>query len=89
MGTRNTLTLDEDNVARLERLRKQRDVSFKELVNDMLRRGLDDAEKPAEPRKPFRTGVYDPGQPFRDMTPKGMLAEMDLDYARKKGLVPE
>lgn len=38
---RTTLTLDPDNAARLERLRKARDASLKEVINDALRRGLD------------------------------------------------
>ena len=37
---RTTLTLDDDVAAILERLRKSRDVSLKDLVNEALRRGL-------------------------------------------------
>jgi metal-responsive CopG/Arc/MetJ family transcriptional regulator len=37
---RTTLTLDDDVVAVLERLRKKRDVSLKQLINEALRRGL-------------------------------------------------
>jgi metal-responsive CopG/Arc/MetJ family transcriptional regulator len=37
---RTTLTLDDDVAAVLERLRKKRDVSLKQLINDALRRGL-------------------------------------------------
>ena len=36
---RTTLTLDEDVAAILERLRKSRDTSLKDLVNEALRRG--------------------------------------------------
>jgi Ribbon-helix-helix protein, copG family len=37
---RTTLTLDDDVAAALERLRKSRDASLKDLVNEALRRGL-------------------------------------------------
>jgi Ribbon-helix-helix protein, copG family len=39
---RTTLTLDDDVAAILERLRKSRDASLKDLVNEALRRGLRD-----------------------------------------------
>jgi hypothetical protein len=39
---RTTLTLDDDVAATLERLRKTRDASLKDLVNEALRRGLRD-----------------------------------------------
>ena len=39
---RTTLTLDDDVAVVLERVRKQRDASLKELVNEALRRGLRD-----------------------------------------------
>ncbi len=87
---RNTLTIDDDNAVRLERLRKERDLSFKQVVNDVLRRGLSEAEKPFRPAEPFRTRVYDPGPPLRpNLNPDEMLDELDLEYARKKKLVPE
>jgi hypothetical protein len=58
---RTTLTLDDDVAAALERLRKKRDASFKEIVNDVLRRGLRDAESLQKSRKPYRTRVVDLG----------------------------
>ncbi len=39
---RTTLTLDDDVAAVLERLRKSRNASLKNLVNEALRRGLKD-----------------------------------------------
>ena len=39
---RTTLTLDDDVAAILERLRKSRDTSLEDLVNEALRRGLKD-----------------------------------------------
>ena len=63
MKTRTTLTLDEDNARRLTRLRKERDVSLKQAVNEVIRRGLDDAEKPFRPREPYRTPAFHLGKP--------------------------
>jgi hypothetical protein len=52
---RTTLTLDEDVAAILERLRKSRDASLKDLVNEALRRGLKDMTSRTERRKPLQT----------------------------------
>jgi hypothetical protein len=52
---RTTLTIDNDVAAALERLRRSEDKSLKELVNQLLRRGLQEFNAPAKPRKPFRT----------------------------------
>lgn len=48
---RTTITLDSDVAARLERLRAGR--SFKALVNDALRRGLDVLEEGDDPVGPY------------------------------------
>jgi hypothetical protein len=60
---RNTLTLDEDNAIRLDRLRKTRDASFKEVVNDVIRRGLAEAEKPFRPATDYVMPVFRTGKP--------------------------
>ena len=52
---RTTLTIDDDVAAVLERLRKTREASLKELINEALRRGLKDMTGRAQPRKPIRT----------------------------------
>jgi hypothetical protein len=52
---RTTLTIDDDVAAALERLRKTRDASLKDLVNDALRRGLKDMTTPPKRGEPFRT----------------------------------
>ncbi len=44
---RTTLTLDDDVAARLERLRAERRLPFRELVNEALRRGLAALDEPA------------------------------------------
>jgi ribbon-helix-helix CopG family protein len=59
---RTTLTLDEDVAAQLERLRRERDMSFKEAVNDTLRQGLRAAQMPAKARRPFRMKTFDGGK---------------------------
>ena len=52
---RTTLTLDDDVAAVLERLRKSRDVSLKQLVNEALRRGLKDMSSRPKRRERLRT----------------------------------
>jgi hypothetical protein len=49
---RTTLTLDDDVAVRLERLKHQRGQTFKELVNSILRAGLDQLETPPLPAHP-------------------------------------
>ena len=52
---RTTLTLDDDVAAALERLRKSRGASLKDLVNEALRRGLKDMGGRAKRRERLRT----------------------------------
>lgn len=58
---RTTVTLDNDVTARLERERRTRHVSFKTLLNQVLRAGLDALHSPERHRKPFRTQGFDLG----------------------------
>lgn len=59
---RTTLTLDRDVAAVIERLRKTRGQSMKDLVNEALREGLKQMAAPPPPRRPFRTGTVDLGR---------------------------
>jgi metal-responsive CopG/Arc/MetJ family transcriptional regulator len=59
---RTTLTLDDDVAATLERLRKSRDASLKDLVNEALRRGLKDMNSRSKRRERFRTRSVALGQ---------------------------
>jgi hypothetical protein len=59
---RTTLTIDDDVAASLERLRKARDSSLKDLINEALRRGIKEMSARAKPREPFRTRVVDLGR---------------------------
>ena len=52
---RTTLTLDQDVAAILERLRKSRDASLKDLVNEALRRGLKDMTSRTRRRERLQT----------------------------------
>jgi len=60
---RTTLTIDDDVAAEIDRLRRQREQSLKDVVNDALRRGLRELRTRPKERKPFRTRGYDMG-PF-------------------------
>jgi hypothetical protein len=59
---RTTLTLDDDVAIALERLRKSRDMGLKEVVNDVLRRGLKDIGAPPKRRERFRTATVSLGR---------------------------
>jgi len=59
----NNLTIDEDVAAQIERLRRERGRTLKDIINDALRRGLHDMQIRPKSRKPFRTQGYDMG-PF-------------------------
>ena len=52
---RTTLTIDDDVAAVLERLRKSRDASLKQLVNEALRRGLREMNGRPKRREEVRT----------------------------------
>lgn len=55
------MTLDDDVATRIERLRKSRRQSLKDVVNEALRQGLKQLATPPLPRKPFRTVSVDLG----------------------------
>jgi hypothetical protein len=57
------LTIDDDIAVQLDRLRRARDASLKDLINDALRRGLREMTSKPKKREPFRTQVFDLG-PF-------------------------
>ena len=52
---RTTLTLDDDVAAAIERLRRARDASLKDIVNEALRQGLSDLTTRPKQREPFKT----------------------------------
>ncbi len=48
---RTTVTLDDDVAAKLKRLARERDVSFKEALNSSVRRGIERGEAKPHPYK--------------------------------------
>ncbi len=59
---RTTLTLDDDVAAMLERLRKTREQSLKDLVNEALRHGLKQMDTRPKRRETFCTHSVDIGR---------------------------
>ncbi len=58
---RTTLSLDDDVAAEIERLRRERQLSYKELVNEALRLGLRQVTAPPRRRARFQTAAVDLG----------------------------
>lgn len=58
---RTTLTIDDDIAANLERLRKTRNARLKDLINEALRRGIQEMSARPKRREPFCTRVVDLG----------------------------
>jgi hypothetical protein len=58
---RTTLTIDDDVAAFLEQVRKDKNCTFKEVVNDALREGLLRLSSPQESRR-FHTKAVDLGE---------------------------
>ena len=54
---RTTLSLDDDVAATLQRLRRNRSIGLKQLINEVLRRGLKEMGRRRVPREPVRTKV--------------------------------
>ena len=64
---RTTLTIEDDIAVQLDRLRRSRDVSLKDLVNEALRRGLREmSARPNKKREPFRTHPIEGVRPLLD-----------------------
>jgi hypothetical protein len=55
---RTTLTLDDDLAGKLRELAHRRKVSFKEVVNTVLRQGLVAQARRAEPGRPFHVETF-------------------------------
>jgi hypothetical protein len=59
---RTTLTVDKDVAVQLERVRRRRDGTLKEVVNEALRQGLQQMAAKPRPKKPFRTRAVSLGR---------------------------
>lgn len=83
---RTTVTLDPDVQALLKKAIRERDSSFKQVLNDGLRRGLGSSHAPK--RKPFKPLTFDMGLPLIDLAKATALAgELeDLEYIAKMKL---
>jgi adenine C2-methylase RlmN of 23S rRNA A2503 and tRNA A37 len=83
---RTTVTFDSDVAVRLKRLRKERDLGLKEIINEAVRQGLDKMEMPPKPRKPFVTRAVNLGEPLMNLDNIGEVLELldEEDYIRKK-----
>ena len=60
---RTTLTLEDDVAVRLERLRQERGTAMKDIVNEALRRGMDQLSAKRTSKEPFRTRAVSLGTP--------------------------
>lgn len=78
---RTTLTLDEDLAARLKADAHERDIPFKQAVNEAIRNGLDGSPT----RKPIELPTFDMGEPLVDLTKAGQVAAAldDQEFLRK------
>jgi predicted CopG family antitoxin len=62
---RTTVSIRDDLALELERIRKERDVSFKQVLNEAVERGVVEMrQKPKEQRRPFRIRTFDLGKPL-------------------------
>jgi len=90
---RTTLTIDDDNAVRLERLRKERDIGLKDIVNAAIRSGLDRLEEPPKKCEPVRTLVFRGAEPLyrNPQELKALVERLDaeefLEKTHKPGLV--
>jgi hypothetical protein len=86
-----TVTLDQDVVDLLTRVREQRGYTQKRTINEALRLGLADLLR-AESKKPFRTKTVGLGQPLFSSVAdlKRIMAEIEFedDYRNVFGTAP-
>jgi hypothetical protein len=80
---RTTLTLDDDVATALERLRREKDASLKDLVNDTLRKRLRESGRGPRRRGTFGTRVLKTGRcllPNLDCASRALAAAEGEDY---------
>lgn len=58
---RTTLTLDDDVAVRVQREQRRRGLTFREIVNSLIRAGLDSTEPALRTDAPFETRGFDLG----------------------------
>ena len=52
---RTTLTIDDDVATALKRIQKTHNISYKALVNQLLRQGLVEMNRSSPPKEPYQT----------------------------------
>ena len=79
-----TLTLDDDLATQLEERAEALNISFEQVVNDTLRRGLDLEEPPKKRPAEFRTfpGGFRPE--FKDVSPNKLNADLEMEEMLRK-----
>ena len=80
---RTTLTLEDDVAAMLVRLQKEEKKGFKQLVNEVLRLGLMQRERPPAPHQRYSTPEMSPGPclyPDLDNTAEVLAAAEGEDF---------
>jgi hypothetical protein len=55
---RTTVTLDDDVAAKLEELARRQRLSFKEVLNTVIRRGLSSATRSRAAKVPYRVATF-------------------------------
>ncbi|HZB50760.1 MAG TPA: CopG family transcriptional regulator [Mycobacteriales bacterium] len=60
---RTTLSLDDDVAAQIDQLRRRRGGTFKEIVNEALRQGLAQLDRPVQTSRRSRTRAVSLGRP--------------------------
>jgi len=87
---RTTVTLDDDLAIRLERLSGEQGRSFKAVINDVIRAGLDSLLRVPQPRVGDRaaghTEPVDLGPPLRQGLPPSALLQLVEDEEAVEGL---
>ena len=87
---RTTVSIRDDLALELERLRKERDLSFKQVLNEAVERGVVEMrQKPKEQRKPFRIKTFNLGKPLFNSPEelKDLIADIqEEEDLRKIGL---
>jgi len=73
-----TLTIDDQILADLKERAHRQNVPLKQMVNQVLRRGLEADSNPL-PRKPFRGKTFSMGQPLVPSLDKSLAIAAALD----------
>ena len=82
---RTTFTIDDQLLAELKELARLEGVSFKDMVNRALARGLEALRSPRRGRKGYRVTTYSMGEPRVPLDSALRIAEQleDEETARK------